>query len=175
MYPSTFAGLFDAAPMLSLSPLVSCFCFAVSAALHQPQEGQRRLLHGVKSLKAQCTIFKLISRWYTELCHRGPWCFDWAPPVEDVLRDWSASFIISACLAAPERIPEEDDMQQALVQVESKQRADPTRWRELQVELQHAHAQLAASLQPQRVQTLIAVLARIVSLVTAAQPEAGRS
>jgi len=168
LYPSTFVGLFDVAPLLSLVPLVSCYCFAVSAALQLPQKHQRRLLHGVKELRAQSVIFKRISAYYKQLGHRGPWCFDWTPPIADVLRDWSASFIISVCLEQPELLPEEGDIEMAFALAESRQRTDPARWRELQVELCHAHTQIDAALCLVHIQALAAVLDRVVAFMTPA-------
>ena len=166
LYPSTLAGLFDVAPLLSLVPLISCYCFAVSAALQQPQKHQRRLLHGVKELRAQSVIFKRISAYYSQLGHRGPWRFDWAPPIAEVVRDWSASFIISVCLEQPEHLPEEGDIEMALARAESRQRTDPARWHELQVELRHAHAQIDAALCLKHIQELITVLDRVVAFMT---------
>jgi hypothetical protein len=162
------------APLLSLAPLLSCYCFALSAALQQPQEHQRRVLHGVKSLKAVCTIFKRLSTWHGELRHRGPWNYDWAPPMAQLVRDWSASFIIAVCLDEPERIPEDEDVHKALAHAEQKQAADPARWRKLQVELADAHAQLDAALSRVHIQALAAVLARMVLFMTlpTKQPQA---
>ena len=124
------------------------------------------MLHGVKSLKAVCTIFKCVSTWHGELRHRGPWSFDWTPPMAQLVRDWSASFIVSVCLDEPERIPEDADVEKAVVRAEKKEAADPARWRKLQVELADAHAQLDAALSLEHIQALAAVLARMVSFMT---------
>jgi hypothetical protein len=161
--PRTFVALLDVAPLLGLVPSLCCYCFALSAALQHPREHQRRMLHGAKLLRAVCTIFTRISIWYGELRHRGPWSFDWQPPMAQVVRDWSSSLLVAVCLEDSERIPEDADVEQALAHVEKKQAAGTEAWRTLQAKLRGAHAQLDASLSSQRIQTLADVLACMVA------------
>jgi hypothetical protein len=165
IFPSTFVALIDLAPLLSLAPLFSCYCFTLSAALQHPREHHRRVLHGAKLLKMVCTIFTRISTWHGQLRHRGPWSFDWTPPMAQLMRDWSASLLVAVCLEESERIPEDEDVHKALAHAERRQVADPTRWRKLQVELADAHAQLDATLSSEHIQTLAGVLVRMVAFL----------
>jgi hypothetical protein len=169
--PSTFVGLIDVAPLLGLVPLFCCFCFALVAALQQPRGKQRSgVLHGVKSLKALCTIFTHISAWYGELRYQGPWAYEWTPPMAQLMRDWSASFILSICLDEPERIPDEADVQKAIAQAEQRRQAAPDQWQQAQQALAERLAQLDVKLAADVIKTdevveLAAALARIAACV----------
>ena len=176
LYPSTFVGLIDVAPVLGLAPLFSCYFFALVAMLQQPcapagssGSKQRRcgVLHGVKSLKSLCTIFTRVSLWYSELRLRGPWKYDWAPPMPRLVRDLSASFLVFLCLAQPELLPEEEDVEKAIARVEQAQATSATAWQQLQADLAMAHGLLDAALTAQHVTALAAVLSRAAHLVAA--------
>jgi hypothetical protein len=155
--------------MLGLVPLFSCYCLALVAALQQPHEKHRSgVLHGVKSLKAMCTIFTRLSLWHAELLHRGPWSYEWAPPMAQLMRDFSASFLVALCLEEPERIPEQEDVRKAVVQAARVQAADPEQWQQLKAELAKHHAQLDGHLTAEHVEALAVVMARAATYTSQA-------
>lgn len=155
-------ALIDIAPLLGLAPLLSCYCLALVAALQEPQSKHRcGVLHGVKHLKALFTVFTRTCSWYEELRHRGPWKYEWQPPMARLQRDLSASFIVTVCLEEPERIPEHADIARAVRQAEEMQAAP--QWQQLALRLQAAHAQLDAALTAEHVAALALVLAQAAS------------
>jgi hypothetical protein len=148
--------------MLGLAPLFSCYCLALVAALQQPRENHRSgVLHGVKALKAMCTIFTRLSLWHGELRHRGPWSYEWAPPMAQLTRDFSASFLVAICLEKPECLPEEQDIQTAITHAEKMQAQHSARWQQLQADLSSKHTQLDELLSAEHVAELASVLAEM--------------
>jgi len=132
------------------------------AALQEPRVNHRcGVLHGVKHLKALFTIFTRTSSWCSDMRHRGPWQYEWEPPMARLQRDLSASFIVTMCLEEQERIPEDADIARAVKQAGEMQAAP--QWQQLQSLLQKAHAQLDAALSADHVAALAAVLAQVAT------------
>jgi uncharacterized membrane protein len=110
--PSTLAGIIDVAPLLPLAPLLACYCFALVAALQS-----RGVVHGAKQIKALCAIFLHTSAWYRAQRLRGPWSFDWAPPMPQLVRELSVSVLAFSCLRQPSLLPDEARAVSALAEV----------------------------------------------------------
>jgi hypothetical protein len=167
LFPSSIAALLDAAPLLGLSPLFSCYWLALMAGLQEPRREPRTgpgVLHGVKPLKALCAIFTRVSSWYGRLARpsatdRGPWSYDWAPPMPQLQRELSACVIVALCLDNADRLPKDDDIQQAVLRVERVQAA--AGWQELQQALSHSHMLLDAALTAKHVAALATSLVAI--------------
>lgn len=126
-----------------------------------PREKHRTgVLHGVKPLKAWCTVFSRISSWYGILRHGGPWQYDLEPRpaiAAQIQRDFSSSFVVTLCLEEPERIPDKADIAAAVGKAEQLQRLSD--WQQLRTRLAQAHANLDTEATVQHVTALAAVLA----------------
>lgn len=164
LIPSSFAALLDAAPLLALSPLFCCYCFALVAAL---QELRSSVVHSAKALKAMCSVFTYLSS-YTQLAERGPWSYDWASELPQLRRELSTSILVAWCLDSPEHIPKEAHIRQAVEQAERSFRQHSMQaaqqQRTMQSRLQDAHRQLDTALSIQHVVELATVLSEVTAL-----------
>jgi len=155
----------DVAPHLALSPLLTCYCFALVAALQL-----LKVLHGVKQVKALCAIFMHTSVWYRAQRERAnPWSFDWAPPMPQLMRELSVSVLAFSCLDNPTLLPGET---QAATAMAGAMRfvALPT-WSTEQHALVRQHAQLDADMSPTHLLELAQTLANLCrSNVNSAAP-----
>jgi hypothetical protein len=150
--PSTLVGLIDFAPMFGLSPLFTCYCISLVAALQQ-----KRVLSGVKQLKAFCTIFMQTSEWHRALCRRGPWNYEWDPPMRTLVRELSACFLLFTCLKNPDLLP----VDSALISAHTRAGtlSDRADWKKFQQDLALKHAHLDAALTATNIAALADVLA----------------
>jgi len=150
--PSTLAGMIDVAPLLPLAPLLACYCFALVAALQS-----QGVVHGAKQVKALCAIFLHTSAWYRAQRLRGPWSFDWAPPMPQLVRELSVGVLAFSCLRQPSLLP--DEAQAASAVAEVRRFAARHDWRTQQQALAQQHAQLDAAPSAANLRQLAKVLA----------------
>ena len=149
---SSLVGMLDVAPLLAQSPLFSCYCLSLLAALQRVG-----VLHGVKPLKALCSVFMAFSPWYRECRSRGPWAYDWRPPMPQLVRDLSRSFLVFVCLDNPSLLPDAASI--AAASQTAQARASDPHWQEAyQDKLARAHAQLDAELSQEHVDALAGTL-----------------
>jgi len=151
----------DVAPLLGLAPPFCCYCFALLAALQDLQscaDYRSGVVHSVRALKAMCSVLSRRPS-YELLVHRGPWSYEWAPPMAQLQRDLSSSILAAWCLQEPEHIPKEAAVLQAVQQVDNMPAGDT--WQQLQARLQQVHAQLDAALTTELVEQLAQVLSNI--------------
>jgi hypothetical protein len=167
LFPTTFVSLIDVAPMFGLVPLFVCYSLALVAALQQLRSRERGVLHGVKSLKTMCTILMSVSSWHQELCHRGPWRYDWTPPMAQLVREFSASYLVTSFLEEPERLPNKNSMHKAMAELLKSSAEHADEWRQLLKDLESKHAQLDTGLSLQHIEALAVVLARLTSMASA--------
>jgi hypothetical protein len=125
----------DVAPQLPLAPLLTCYTLALVAALQR-----LKAVHGVKQIKTLCAIFMHSSVWYHAQRHRGPWSFDWAPPMPQLVRELSVSVLAFSCLERPSLLPDEATAAGAIASV--SRFAARHNWRNEHQELDRQHAQL---------------------------------
>jgi hypothetical protein len=178
LFPSTIAALIDAAPMLGLSPLFSCYWLALLAALQDPRlkRAGSGVLHGVKPLKALCAVFTRVSPWYVQLARppammdRGPWSYDWAPPMPQLQRELTACVIVTVCLDDADRFPKEADIVQAVGRAEQLRAS--AAWQQLRIDLARSHDKLDAALTADHVAGLAAILALVASSALDLKPPA---
>jgi hypothetical protein len=157
-------GVLDVAPQLALSPLLTCYCFALVAALQL-----LKALHGVKQVKALCAIFMHTSLWYRAQRERAaPWSFDWAPPMPQLVRELSVSVLAFSCLDNPALLPGE--AQVAAAMAGASKFAARTTWPTEQHALARQHAQLDADLSPTHVLELAQTLAHLCNKVKEPAP-----
>jgi hypothetical protein len=149
---SSFVGMLDVAPLLARSPLFTCYCLSLLAALQR--EG---VLHGVKPLKALCSVFMACSAWYRECRSRGPWEYDWNPPMSQMVRDLTSSFLIFLFLDKPTLLPDAASIAAASAQAQIQ--VDSSQWIQAhQAKMASAHAQLDVELSQANVDELVKVL-----------------
>lgn len=160
-------SLFDVAPLLGLVPLFSCYSLAFMAALQQTTG--TRTLHGPKPFKGVFAIFLRRSHWYRQLCHSGPWLYEWNPPMAQLIRQLSASFLLFACLDNPLLMPDEADIDRAADTLRTLTKR--TEWIGLQQTLAQQHARLDALLTPSNTNALAQTLANMARLKSAAAPD----
>jgi hypothetical protein len=179
LFPSTTVALLDAAPLLGLSPLFTCYWLALIAAVQAPRRDSHaasnasdtrpekkpskpsHVLQGVKPLKALCAVFVRVSSWYNALARppqRGPWSYDWAPPMPQLRRELSACIIIVLCLDDAERLPKAADFTRAVQRAELLQAS--AAWQQLELDLRRSHAQLDAAPTAEHVAVLAQILTR---------------
>jgi len=148
--------MLDVAPLLAQSPLFTCYCLSLLAALQR--EG---VLHGVKPLKALCSVFMARSAWYYECRSRGPWAYDWRPPLPQMVRDFTSSFLVFLCLDSPTLLPDAASIAAASQQAQ----ADSAQWMQAhQQKMANAHAQLDVELSQANVDALASVLKAVADV-----------
>jgi len=144
--------MLDVAPLLAQSPLFTCYCLSLLAALQRVG-----VLHGVKPLKALCSVFMAFSSWYRECRSRGPWAYDWHPPMPQMVRDVTCSFLVFLFLDNPTLLPDAATI--AAASDKAQAQAGSPEWKQAyQAKLAHAHAQLDAELSQANVDALAFVL-----------------
>jgi hypothetical protein len=154
--------MLDVAPLLAQSPLFSCYCLSLLAALQRVG-----VLHGVKPLKALCSVFMAFSPWYRECRSRGPWAYDWRPPMPQLVRDFTSSFLVFLFLDKPSLLPDAASIDAASLQAQAQ--AESPHWKQAhQAKLATAHAQLDAELSQANVDALASVLKNVTETHAAA-------
>ena len=149
---SSLVGTLDVAPLLAQSPLFTCYCLSLLAALQRVG-----VLHGVKPLKALCSVFMFCSSWYRECRLRGPWAYDWHPPLPQMVRDLTSSFLIFLFLDNPTLLPDAASIATASQQAQAQ--ANSSQWSQAHHDkMAHAHAQLDVMLSQANVDALANVL-----------------
>jgi hypothetical protein len=133
------------APLLPLAPLLACYCLALVAALQS-----QGAVHGVKQIKALCAIFLHTSAWYRAQRRRGPWSFDWAPPMPQLVRELSSSVLAFKHLANPSLLPDEAAIAMARIKGQCDSAQQP---------LEYLHTNLDASLTVDNIRALAEMLA----------------
>ena len=163
LVPNSLAAVLDAAPLLGLAPLFCCYTFALLAALQELRshaDYRSGVVHSAKALKAMCSVLSRRPP-YELLVRRGPWSYEWAPPMAQLQRDLSSSILAAWCLQEPEHIPKEADVLQAVQQVDNMPAGDT--WQQLQARLEQAHAQLDVALTTYAVIQLAKVLSAMAA------------